>query len=182
MTYETELIKKIKNPGYWPDFERPNFLSDLDGIAEDAFMYDTLYGYLSALLIFHQLTEVVIENTLENIQFFIQLSIFPIQIRFPKNKSRMFGELLKELETTIEFKEKETILNKAREINNLRIQLVHKLTKKTSLDDIKPQAEMVKDLFNEIFDLCHKADDRLRRRFSDFKNEVNWDGFLEKDS
>ncbi len=180
MSYKKELIRKVKDPRLWPDFKRADFLSELDGIAEDAFLYDTVYGYLSSVLIYHQLVEEIIERILENVRFFIQLSIFPMQINFPEQKNRMFGVLLKELESTVEFDEKEAILQKAQEINTIRIQLVHKLTKQTTLDDVKNQARKVKDLFYEVFTLSQETIDHFYAIFSDFK-DTEWDDLLDEE-
>lgn len=165
MSYEIRLIEKIQNSEQWPDFQKADFLGELDGIAEDAFLYNTIYGYLSSVLIYHQLAEEVIKLVLENAKFFIQLSVFPMQMNFPEKKNRMFGKLLEELESTVEFEQKEAILQKSRKLNEIRIQLVHKLTKQKKLRDIKGYALKVKDLFYEIFTLSQKANMDFHRIF-----------------
>jgi hypothetical protein len=49
----------------------------------------------------------------------------------------MFGMLLKELELTVEFKEKEVILEKAQEVNSIRIHNQHTVSVKT--DDMEKE-------------------------------------------
>jgi len=181
MSYKTEIVKKVLDPNLWPDFEERDFLGELDGIAEDAFLYDTIYGYLSAVLIYHQLTDEVIQVLLKNTRFFIQLSIFPVELNFPNKKDKMFGELLQDLESTVEFEQKELILQKARKLNSIRIQIVHKLTRQSSLDQIKNQALIVKDLFYEIFALCRKTNVYFAQVFHDYKKDVDWGEYLEED-
>lgn len=180
MSYKTELAKKVLNPKLWPDFERRDFLGELDGIAEDAFLYNTIYGYLSAVLIYHQLADEVIQVLLNNSRFFIQLSIFPVELNFPIKKDKMFGELLQDLESTVEFEQKKLILQKARKLNSIRIQIVHKLTKQSSLDEVKTQAVIVKKLFYEILDLCRDANSYFFRVFDNFKKAIDWKEYLEE--
>lgn len=57
MNYMQELIEKIKDLSNWPSFERPDFLADLNTVADEAFEKATVEGYLAALLIYHQLCE-----------------------------------------------------------------------------------------------------------------------------
>jgi hypothetical protein len=104
-----------------------------------------------------------------------------MEINFPEQKNRMFGMLLKELELTVEFKEKEVILEKAQEVNSIRIQLVHKLTKQTTLDEIKNQAIKVKDLFYGIYTLSKKSNEHFFAIFSDYKNDNDWEDFSEEE-
>ncbi len=179
MSYKIELTDRISDSRLWPDFARSGFLSELNGIAEDAFLYDTIYGYLSSVLIYHQLAEEVIGLVLENAKFLIQLAIFPVEIKFPKQKDRMFGEILRELEFTVEFKQKAAMLKKARELNEIRNQIVHKLTKQTSLEEVKEQAVKVKKLFDETFTLSREANGYFYQVFSDYKKNVDWQEFLD---
>lgn len=180
MSYQQDLIKRVTDSNQWPNFKRANFLSELDGFAEDAFLYDSIYGYLAAVLIYHQLSEEVIKLVIENAEFFIQISIFPVQIKFPKNDKMMFGQLLSELEKTVEFEQKEEILNRARELNKIRIQIVHGLTKQTSLEGLAKQAKQVKILFDEIFGLCQEVNGFFYLAFKDFRKDIDWEEYFEE--
>lgn len=181
MSYQEDLVKRITDSSQWPDFERASFLNELDDFAEHAFSYDSVYGYLSAVLIYHQLSEEIIKLVLKNAEFFIQVSIFPMEIKFPKNNKMMFGKLLNELENTVEFEQKEQILNKSRELNKIRIQIVHGLTKQTSLERVPELANQVKNLYDEIFVLCEEVNDFFHLTFKDFKKDVDWEEYLEED-
>ena len=59
MEYEQSILKKLKeHTGDWIEFDRPDFLDDLNNLADEFLNKDTIEGYLAALLIYHQLSEV----------------------------------------------------------------------------------------------------------------------------
>jgi hypothetical protein len=65
MNYKIELISTIRDSDTWPSFERPDFLDELDEIANQAFSKNTIEGYLASLLIYHQLSEEMIRLLLK---------------------------------------------------------------------------------------------------------------------
>ena len=136
MNYMQELIKKTKDLSNWPSFERPDFLADLNTVADEAFEKVTVEGYLAVLLIYHQLCEKLVHLVLKDAQLFIQLSVFPTEIDFPQKKRLMFGQLIEELKSTVSFKNKDEFIEKCLELNRHRIDIVHRLTKRTTLSDV----------------------------------------------
>lgn len=179
MDYKQELINRIKKPDRWPEFDRPDFLNELNSIADDAFEKNTIEGHLAALLIYHQLCEEIVRLILRDAQFFIKLAVFPAEINFPEKKRLMFGQLIEELKSTLSFRKKDELIEKCLELNKYRIDIVHHLTKRTSLSDLQHQVNEAKSLYEEIFDLFEDAHDFFRVCFKDYKKDVDWDEYLE---
>ena len=172
MGYEDELITTIRDSSKWPSFERPLFLDELADVADDAFAKNSIEGYLASLLIYHQLSEEMVRLLLKDAQFFIRLSVFPAEIHFPEKKRLMFGQLIDELKGTISFRGKDEFISKCMELNNHRIDIVHKLTKRSSLSNVGTQIAQVKKLYYEIYGLFDGIHDEFRVSFKDFKKDV----------
>lgn len=172
MNYENNLINTVRDSDKWPDFERPDFLDELNEVANEALSKDSVEGYLASLLILHQLSEELIRLLLKDARFFIQLSVFPAKIDFPEKKKLMFGQLIDELKSTISFEEKDKFIEKSKELNKHRNEIVHRLTKQTSLADLKTQVLKVKELYDEIYELFDHIHDEFRVCFKDFKKDV----------
>jgi hypothetical protein len=175
--YKEDLIQTIQDSDRWPSFERPDFLDDLNSIADEAYAKNTIEGYLAALLVYHQLCEELIRLVLKDAQFYIQLGVFPAVIEFPTKQRMMFGQLIEQLEATISFGEKEEFIRKCLELNKIRINLVHNLTKMTSLSQIGTQVSRAKDLYGEIFELFGGIHDFFRVCFHNFKKDAEWDEY-----
>ena len=178
MAYQDNLIRLIKDSNNWPSFERPDFLIELNVLADDALSKNTIEGYLAALLIYHQICEEMVRLLLDDAHFFIQLSIFPSEITFPKKNKAMFGQILDELKSTVSFDGKDNFVKKCDEINALRIEIVHKLTRQSTLESIKSQLEKIRILFDEIYQLFDVAHDTWRVTFKDFRKDIDWDEYL----
>ncbi len=128
MSYATDLTATIRDSDKYPYFERPDFLDELDDVADEALSKNTIEGYLASLLIFHQLCEEMVRLLLKDAHFFVQLSVFPAEISFPEKKRFMFGQLIEELKSTISFEGKDDFIEKCMELNRHRIDIVHHLT------------------------------------------------------
>ena len=172
MSYEDDLISIIRDSEKWPSFERPLFLDELDDVADDAFARNSIEGYLAALLIYHQLCEEMVRLLLKDAQFLIQLSVFPTELHFAEKKRLMFGQLIDELRATIVFEDKDEFISKCLDINSHRIDIVHRLTKRSSLSDVGSQIAQVKTLYSEIYALFDGIHDWFRVSFKDFKKDV----------
>lgn len=57
MSYAKDLEARLRNRDAWPNFENPDFLDTLEGLAVEASQSETLNGRLAALLIYHQIIE-----------------------------------------------------------------------------------------------------------------------------
>lgn len=177
-----DIVDKIMDRSQWPTFEDSDHLSDLDSLADDANGLGTLEGYLAALAIYHQLCDEMAKLLLKDSQFFIQLSCYPLGIEFPKSKQQMAGQTLAQLEYAVEFEGKEEFIEKCRELNALRNNVFHSLTKKTSLPELKNKLSRVSALYEEIFELFSASHDWFCLCFKDFRKDVFIDEIEEKNT
>lgn len=60
MAYKDDILIKLEDSNKWPGFERPEFLDELNELADSSFEKKTIEGYLASVLIYHQLTEELI--------------------------------------------------------------------------------------------------------------------------
>lgn len=172
MSYEEDIKQRVRTRELWPDFESPGFLDTLDELAEEALAKNSIEGALASVLIYHQLAEEMLRLLLQSAQFFIQLAVFPAQINFPERKRQMFGQLLEEVRNTMSFTHKDEILNLAASMNKHRIDLVHKLAARLTLDDVVSRATEVKKIYDQLFSRFDEARDEFRVSFKDFKKDV----------
>jgi hypothetical protein len=177
MAYQDDLIRTIKDSNKWPSFDRPDFLIELNVLADDALSKNTIEGCLAALLIYHQICEEMVRLLLDDSHFFIQLSIFPSEITFPKKNKAMFGQNLDELKSTVSFDGKDNFVKKCDELNALRIEIVHKLTRQSTLQGINSQLAKTRVLFDEIYQLFDVAHDTWRVAFKDLRKGIDWDEY-----
>ncbi|MES9851048.1 MAG: hypothetical protein ABW170_04365 [Candidatus Thiodiazotropha sp. L084R] len=166
-----DFINQINDSDHWPGFDSPEHLSDLNEIADESFNKHTVEGYLAALLIYHQLCEEMAKLLIEDSRFFIKASIYPSEIDFSPSNKTMFGRTIEQLKETVDFNERDLFIQKCQNFNQVRNSLAHGLTKQTSIDDIKMKLEMIKKIFDEIFELFDSAHDWFYLCFKDFRKD-----------
>ena len=176
--YHQQLVARIKDRDQWPDFSEPNFLSQLNDLADEAWSKNTVEGYLAALLIYHQLAEEMLRLLLRSAEFLIQLELFPTEIKFPARGNIMFGRVIEALKDTIEFENKEKIIECARSLNERRVSLVHGLTKHSSVSDITTKAREIKKDFDALYSAFEEAHDWLLLCFKDLRKDKDWDEYF----
>lgn len=175
MNYQEKLLDRITHNEKWPEFDKLNFLTDLNIVADDVHAKKTIEGYLAALLIYHQLCEEMVKKLIECSNFFIQCATFPNEIKTINLKNKMFGQLLKELKRGAVNKKIKTFIKKCENLNALRIRMVHKITLKTSITDISKQSKSAKKYFDDILDLFNIIHDEYRVTFHEYnKNHEDW--------
>lgn len=180
MGYHKKILEQIRKPENWPvRYENSEHLNELHSLAEEAFESNTKLSYISSILIYQQLTEESLRCLLRHINFFIQLACFPVEINFAESKKRMFGRIVDELKSTIEFDNKPLIIKEANRLNENRIAVVHGLTKIDNLEDLREHAVEVRTIFSGLFREIHDSLDWLDACFKDFmKDSFNpEDGF-----
>ena len=168
MTYQKKIIGKLVDHDNWPWFERPDFLNELNELADKAFKNKTIDGYLAAVLIYHQLTEEFIKILIECSTFYIQLSVYPQEYNDRDLKKKMFGQLIGELKQSVLHEETSELIEKAVKLNDLRIKVVHKLTKNNTISSVEKNCEKVQTIFNEIWKLFMVIYDSYREIFRQF--------------
>ncbi len=175
MTYQEKLLDKIIHNEKWPKFDRPNFLADLNVVADNAYSKKTIEGYLAALLIYHQLCEEMVRRLIECSNFFIQCATFPNEIKTVDFNKKMFGQLLVELKRGSLNNKIEKFIKKCEAFNGLRIRMVHKITLESSITDISEQSESAKKHFDQILGLFNNIYDKYQCTFSYYRrNHEDW--------
>jgi hypothetical protein len=169
--YERELRSKVRESERWPSFPTPAFLERLDVAANRAFGRRTVDGNLAAVLLYHQLVEEMLRLLLRDCEFFVQLAIFPAKITFPTAHKQMFGQLQQSVLNAMDFPEKRRLLARAAELNSLRINIVHGLTKRGSLNGLRRQASRAQRLYEICYRLFDAAHDDFRVCFKDFRKD-----------
>ena len=178
MSYIARLIHRIKNSGDWPEFDRPDFLDELNTIADEAVESGTVHGYLAALLVYHQLTEEMLRLLLEYSEFFVQLSVAPVEIHFPLPERVMFGRLLESAKSSVNFPGRDELIGLAKAINQDRIELVHGLTKQDSAAKVEETVLQTKTKFDKFFELFSDSRDWFHLSFKDLRKDCEWDELL----
>jgi len=173
MVYKNDILIKLGDSNNWPGFERPDFLDELNELADNAFEKKTIEGYLASVLIYHQLVEEFIRIIIESSTFYIQLSVFPQEFQNRNLKNKMFGQLIQDLNQSVLDEDIHSLAEKAYKLNSLRILIVHKLTTSETIHKVKKQCEKVQVLFNEIWELFVEVYDRYRVTFKDFSKNLD---------
>ena len=70
------------------------------------------------------------------------------------------------------FNDKDEFIEKCSQLNRYRIDIVHHLTKKNVISDIKRELSNAKVLHDRIFELFDKAHDDFRGAFKDYKDDL----------
>jgi hypothetical protein len=164
----------LKDRASWPDFDRRDFLSELDGVAEDALCRRTVDGYLAALLIYAQLAEEIVRLLLRDAEFFVQLHVYPAEIHFPVPEMATLGELLGMFDRSLDFPSKQEVLKACRELNIIRRDLVHRLTASPTTDSVGPRVEQARVWFREAFSGFQEGHSWFHLAFKDLRKDDTW--------
>jgi hypothetical protein len=181
MPYLEDLIAQIKDREKWPDFDRGDFLIELNEIADDAYSKHTIEGYLAALLVYHQLIEESLRLVLRWCEFFMQLQLAPTEYHIKLPKKAMFGQIVEEVRKTIDFDHRDELVALAEKVNGERIQLVHGLTKHESIETLSARAKEIKNLFDGYFVKFDDVRDWFLLVFKDLRKDGEWDQLIEEE-
>lgn len=171
--YGKALAVRLKNRD-WPQFENPEFLDSLDDLAEAAIAKSTLEGDLAALLIIHQLGEAAAKVLLDCARFFIQLRLYPAEIRFNDRRNPMAGYWIDQLESTIDFDGKAEFLRSIRSLNHLRNSVFHGITQHASIDDLRSKITPMAEHFKDLMAYFDTAYDWFMLAFKDVRKDEEW--------
>lgn len=174
MTYQEEFLFKLFNTEIWPEISNAHFVSELYNLANEVYEKHTIEGYMAALLIYHQITDEMIRTLLDSCQFYIQCRLFSVEISFKREKDKVFGFYLTELKNTMAFEGKEEFLSKCRELNSIRKDVVHKITRNESIQYVQNQMKNVKRKFEDIFKLFYEIYDWFWWWFKQFRKGGDW--------
>ncbi len=153
MKYEEKLIKELKNPDNYMLHKESWIESELDGMAKDMLHFNKgIESKIASLFIYHQLTEEILALLFRFCDLIIRGSLYPIKLNETKpTKHRDFAKNLEMLKSSVEFKDKSKLVSAAKELNQIRNRVGHKLItdyKDFNLDD---ELDEVNELFEKIF-------------------------------
>jgi hypothetical protein len=172
MKTRQELLDILRDDTKWPYFDRPGFLNELNMLADDCFSKGTVEGYLASLLIYHQLCEELLKVLIRISHFYLQCTVFPMQIEDKKLEKITFGQLITEYEKCVQSKGSKDLINKCNQLNRIRINMVHRITLKTSLSAISQQTQRTKSLFEDIWGLFDRIYDGFRSALSEYEDDI----------
>ena len=133
MNDKKQIIAKLIDSEKWSVIYRPEFLEQLNIIADKIYNKKNLEGFISSLLIYHQLTEEMIKVLIDISTFFIQSNFLEFEYEAKDLRKKMFGQLINELDSCLKIEGTNDFIQKCKELNELRINAVHKITKNTDL-------------------------------------------------
>jgi hypothetical protein len=170
--YEGQLRARLKDSAQWPAFPDGAFLDRLDRTASHSMIRRTTEGYLAAILIYHQLAEEMLRLLIRDVQFLVQLGVFPSRITFRERPKLTFGQLQQELKDSVEFEGRIAFLRRVDQLNAIRIGIVHKLTKRGSLKGLAREARRAERIYKAVFKIFDQTHDDFRVAFHGYKKDV----------
>lgn len=172
MKYEERLIRELYNPDGYLSWKDSWPLSSLDGMAKDMLHFNRgVESQISSLFIFHQLAEEILNALVRYCNLIIRGSLYPIKMtESPFHANKDFSQILKQLEATIEFKNKSKIIAKSKKLNKLRNHVGHRLVKEYYEFDIENELKTTDKLYEEIFELRNGALDWIYNEIKRIKN------------
>ncbi|MBL0143767.1 MAG: hypothetical protein IPP91_17090 [Betaproteobacteria bacterium] len=173
------LVETIKDRERWPDFDRSQFLIELNQIADESFEKGSIEGYLASVLVYHQLIEESLRLVLRWSEFMMQLQVAPLEYHLALPKRAMFGQVLEELRNTIDFEHRDDLIAIAERANAGRIKLVHGLTKHKSIDEIAIGAKEIRGHFDDYLEKWEQVHEWFMLAFKDLRKDGEWDALLE---
>lgn len=173
MGYEEEIRSKLADPSLWPMYSKPEVLAKLDTIADDALSQTNIdtTSCIASILILQQITEELLKVLLHMSHFLIQAKLLPLKIQFKVKPKAMFGEIVKQLDQTIAFEDKDQIIELANNINAVRIDVAHKLIEKEEFDDLTSKALLVREYFEVFFTHYNDGIDWMRLCLNDLRKD-----------
>lgn len=175
MTYQESIIARLKDSDNWPIYQRPDFLSKLDEMADDAFILASERDCIASVLIYQQLVEELLKSLLQSANFLMQAQLLPFEISVNENKNQMFGRLIDDFKTTISVPNRCELIDIANRVNQKRIEIAHGLTKKESLSDLLEIALSVRNDFEKFFPLYSESYDWTRVCLNGLRKDIEDD-------
>ena len=175
MKTRKEIVARLLDSKKWLEIYRPEFLGQLNHIADDFFRKKTLEGYIASILIYHQITEEMIKALINISTFYIQSSYLDLEYKSKELDGKMFGQLIGELDGCLKMDGTNEFIQKCKEINYIRIKIVHKITKKPNVKEIGKVCNKSKKIFDKIYSLFDSIYDNWRVSLKDVKKDYECD-------
>lgn len=176
--YDSELLTRIAEEANWPEIDNSELSKKLVQIAHKEFAKKTVGGYLSSILIYQQVIEEFLINLLELSNLYVQGEIWPARIEIKTKNRLMFGQLVKEHQRTIDFDDKDDLLQQCDAFNKIRIKFVHNLLKFKNNKEVIESVKDVPNQFLNIIDLYFSGRSHILWLLDDLNKRVDWKDLL----
>lgn len=151
MNYRNELLSKVRSKEYLPNFDRPDFLSELENRAGEAFLQNNLYGYLSAVTIYHYMKEEILKAMIRKFSFYIKLERFPEKVLITDDSYSGLNCPISEIYKVSDFKNRDEILKLSKEMDNLKAETLKRLVEGCCEREIEGLASCAKEIYRRLF-------------------------------
>jgi predicted translin family RNA/ssDNA-binding protein len=178
MNYKNELLDKIRSKEYLPNFARPNFLSELNNRAGEAFLQNNLHGYLSAVTIYHYMKEEMLKALFRKFSFYIRLKRFPERVFVSDENCSVLNYPVNEMYETADFKNRDEILKLSKEMDNLKAETLRRLAEGCCDSELEDLANCAKEIYTKLFKAFRDSNLWFYRNFSSFEKSCLSDGQL----
>lgn len=151
--YSQSLYRKLMNDEYLEIGRSTTKKGILKKLVETTkkFDTDTVEGALASVFIYHQVAEEWLFDFLELTRFYIDLKLYPDRITHKSSEGLKLNALINEIENSVDFERKEDLIKYGRLVNQKRNEIAHALLKKSSLEEIKKEADEFKKHFNNLY-------------------------------
>ena len=150
--YSHGIFRKLISRQYMDNGRSTTKEKILEQLLDTAKVIDTssIEGAISSAFIYHQVAEEWLYDFLELISFFIDLELYPNKIQHRSSEGMKLGALISEIESSINFENKEDLIKYSRLVNQYRNSFAHDLLKKDSVEAIKKDFDKFMDHFNKM--------------------------------
>ncbi|WP_334978727.1 hypothetical protein [Nostoc sp.] len=150
--YSHGLFRKLVSRQYMDNGRSSTKERILEQLLDTANKIDTssVEGAISSAFIYHQIAEEWLYDFLELIRFFIDLKLYPERIQHRSSDGMKLGVLITEIESSINFENKENLIKYSRLVNQYRNSFAHDLLKKDSVEAIKKDFNKFMEHFNKM--------------------------------
>jgi hypothetical protein len=173
MSYRAELINKVRTKEYLPNFDKPNFILELNNIAMKAAVQRNVFGYLSAVFIYHQMKEEILKALFRKAKFYAQLRRLPEEVYFSQDNYLVFDYTINEVDGPEDFLNRNEMIDLSREIDRIRNEIVKRLSEGVSVEEIEKLAAQVKKQFEIIFSTFKECNLWFYKKIKEFEN-ASW--------
>jgi hypothetical protein len=172
--YAASLVARVRNSDAWPGVALLENFNDLQAQASAALEKGTLEGNLAAILLMHQIAEESLKVLDEDSIFYIQIKLYPypyLPVRAPK---RMFGQIIKDMASTVWFKNKNHICERAGKLNDLRVPIVHGLIAPGAMRGVEKSAKMAWEIYKSFSWHALETHRDFHGTFADYQDDEHW--------
>lgn len=151
MSYRAELINKVRTRECLLNFDKPNFILELSNRAGEALLQKNMYGYLAAVLIYHQMKEEILMALLRKHNFYTQLTRPPEDVSFSTVNYQDTGYITDKNDMPYSFKNRNKIPELSKKFDYIKNEIVNRLSEGIKVEEIERMTMDARAQFEAIF-------------------------------